>query len=114
MDKAATRATPITQPDFAHAPENPVLGDPARAIVTRRSTYEAGHRIEPHWHARAQFIFAVAGTMRVRTARHVWIVPPTRALWIPAHTVHEVQMYGVVQMRSLYVNKRASKGMPAS
>jgi len=38
--------------------------------------------------------------MRVRTARRVWIVPPTRALWVPARTVHEVQMYGVVQMRS--------------
>lgn len=111
MDKPSLR---ITHADFASAPENPVAGDPQRAVVTRRSTYAAGHRIEPHWHARAQFIFAVAGTMRVRTARHVWIVPPTRALWIPARTVHEVQMYGVVQMRSLYVNDRASAGMPAS
>jgi AraC-like DNA-binding protein len=52
--------------------------------------------------------------MRVRTARHVWIVPPTRALWVPARTVHEVQMYGEVQMRSLYVNHVAAAGMPAS
>src|SRR3954469_23726039 len=109
MDK-----TPHTSLDNAHVPESPVQGDLRRAVVTRRTTYKAGHLIEPHWHRRAQFIFAVAGTMRVRTARHVWIVPPTRALWIPARTAHEVQMYGVVQMRSLYVNAVASAGMPST
>ncbi len=111
MDKSPI---PRLGADPTGAPESPVQGDPARAIVTRRTTYANGHRIEPHWHARAQFVFAVAGTMRVRTARRVWIVPPTRALWVPARTVHEVQMYGEVQMRSLYVNDAAGAGMPAS
>ena len=100
--------------DFSTAPETPVQGDPSRAVVTRHRSYDPGHRIKPHWHARSQFIFAVAGTMRVRTARRVWIVPPTRALWVPARTVHEVQMYGVVQMRNLYVNEAAGTGMPSS
>ena len=100
--------------DLPTAPESPVEGDLSRAVVTRRTAYDHGHRIKPHWHARAQFIFAVAGTMRVRTARRVWIVPPTRALWVPARTVHEVQMYGLVQMRSLYVNEAAGAGMPSS
>ena len=100
--------------NLSTVPESPVQGDLSRAVVTRRTSYDHGHRIKPHWHARAQFIFAVAGTMRVRTARRVWIVPPTRALWVPARTVHEVQMYGVVQMRSLYVNGAAGAGMPSS
>jgi hypothetical protein len=52
--------------------------------------------------------------MRVRTARHAWIVPPSRALWVPARTVHEIQTYGVVEMRSLYVNAAAGAGMPSS
>lgn len=100
--------------DFSTAPETPVQGDLLRAVVTRHRSYDHGHCIKPHWHARAQFIFAVAGTMRVRTARRVWIVPPTRALWVPARIVHEVQMYGVVQMRNLYVNEAAGTGMPSS
>jgi Adenosine deaminase len=100
--------------NLSTVPESPVQGDLSRAVVTRRTSYDHGHRIKPHWHARAQFIFAVAGTMRVRTARRVWIVPPTRALWVPARTVHEVQMYGVVQMRNLYVNEAAGTGMPSS
>ena len=94
------------------APESPVQGNLKRTVVTRRTTYPGGHRIEPHWHARAQFIFAVAGTMRVHTARRLWIVPPMRALWVPARGVHEVQMYGEVQMHSLYLDRSAARGMP--
>ncbi len=114
MDRSRTRSRPDDGGDLAGIPESPVQGDAARAIVTRRTSYERGHHIRPHWHARAQFAFAVTGTMRVRTPRRVWIVPPSRALWIPACTVHEIQMYGVVQMHSLYVNEAASAGMPAS
>ncbi len=97
---------------FAAAPEHPVRGDTGRALVMLRTAYPKGHHIQPHWHARAQFAYAVSGTMRVRTARHAWIVPPSRALWLPARTVHEIQMYGVVQMHSLYANAEAGAGMP--
>lgn len=89
------------------------MGHASRAIVTRRTTYPAGHHIEPHWHARAQFIFAVEGTMTVRAPRRVWIVPTSRALWVPARTVHEIETNGVVEMRSLYIDD-AVAGMPAS
>lgn len=95
-------------------PESPVLGDSSRAILARNTRYPKGHHIQPHWHSRAQFLFAVEGTMRVYTPRHVWIVPPSRALWLPAHTAHELQMYGVVEMRSFYLSNAAAEGMPAS
>jgi len=95
-------------------PERPVVGDTSRAIVARRTSYPNRHHIEPHWHARAQFIYAVEGTMTVRARRRAWIVPPSRALWVPAHTVHEIRMYGDVEMRSLYVDTAAAAGMPAT
>jgi len=105
---------PRTESGPPGVPESPVQGDNSRAIVTRRFSYASGHHVQAHWHARAQFIFAVAGTMRVRTPRRAWIVPTSRALWVPPHTVHEIQMYGVVQMRSLYVDTAAGAGMPSS
>lgn len=94
------------------APESPVQGESSRPLVARRTTYPKGHHIKPHWHARAQFVFAVQGTMRVRTPRRAWIVPPSRALWVPARTVHEIQMYGAVEMHSLYVDQVGARGMP--
>lgn len=98
---------------FAAAPESPVQGAAKRAVVIRHTSYPKGHHIQPHWHSRSQFVYAVAGTMRVRTERHAWIVPPSRALWMPSRTAHEIQMYGVVAMHSVYANDQASTGMPA-
>lgn len=114
MDNSLTTLLPHTAADLSRVPESPIYGESARAIVARRSSYPNRHHVKPHWHARAQFIFAVEGTMAVRTPRRAWIVPPSRALWVPSHTVHEIQMYGVVEMRSLYVNNAAAAGMPSS
>jgi AraC-like DNA-binding protein/quercetin dioxygenase-like cupin family protein len=100
--------------DAAAVKESPIVGDTSRAIVPRRSSYAKGHHVKPHWHARAQFVFAVEGTMTVRTHRRLWIVPPSRALWVPSHTVHEITMNGAVEMRSLYIDGAAAAGMPAT
>jgi len=84
---------------LSHVPEHPVEGDSSCVIVAKRSTYPNRHHVAPHWHGRAQFIFAVEGTMTVRTPRRAWMVPPSRALWVPSHTVHEIQMSGVESSR---------------
>jgi AraC-like DNA-binding protein len=49
--------------------------------------------------------------MTVRTPRRGWIVPPSRALWIPAGTVHEIRINSAVEMRSLYIEPAAAEGM---
>ena len=103
--------TPIAAAEVS-APESPVVGDGVRPVVPRTTSYPNRHHIKPHWHARAQFVFAVEGTMGVRTPRRAWIVPPSRALWVPARTVHEIHMHGAVEMRSLYLDDAASAAMP--
>lgn len=40
--------------------------------------------------------------MEVSSGRNRWTVPPQFALWIPAKTFHNIQMIGVVRMRTLY------------
>src|SRR5215212_4684821 len=107
MDTSLTARLPDDSVDLSGVRESAMEAETLRAIVARRTSYAKGHHIDPHWHDRAQFIFAVEGTMRVRTPRRAWIVPPSRALWVPSHTVHEIQMYGVVEMRSLYVDNAA-------
>jgi AraC-like DNA-binding protein/quercetin dioxygenase-like cupin family protein len=97
--------------DGRGAREHPLPDAGAAAIVARQTSYPSGFHITPHWHARAQFLFAVSGTMTVRTLRRGWIVPPSRALWIPAGTVHEIRINGTVEMRSLYIEPTAAAGM---
>jgi AraC-like DNA-binding protein len=40
------------------------------------------------------------------------VVPPHRAVWIPAEIPHTITMSGVVAMRTLYLKPRLAKGPP--
>lgn len=61
-----------------------------------------GHVIQEHSHPEDQLLFASSGVMTLRTAQGVWVVPPLRAVWIPADMPHSVAMSGPVSMRTLY------------
>lgn len=71
-----------------------------------------GHFIPEHSHPENQLLFASAGVMTVRTEEGVWVVPPLRAVWIPAHTLHSVAVSGQVSMRTLYFLPRLCITLP--
>lgn len=50
--------------------------------------------------------------MLVGTERGQWVVPPTRAIWLPIGTWHQVSMVSKVRMRSIYVRGDRLKGCP--
>lgn len=81
-----------------------------KSVVARRLSYPKGFRIAAHSHDRAQFLYAASGTMAVRTPRRAWLIPPSRALWIPAHTQHEITTQGPLEMRTLYIDAAADIG----
>ena len=72
-----------------------------------------GHRIEEHFHPEDQLVFASEGVMTVRTEQGIWVVPPLRAVWIPAQTPHSVAMSGPVSMRTLYFAPRRIRPLGA-
>ena len=73
-----------------------------------------GYRNERHRHERGQLIFAITGVMSVATDQGTWVVPPNRALWMPAGTMHQITMAGAVEMRTLYIRHDATAGLPAT
>jgi AraC-like DNA-binding protein/mannose-6-phosphate isomerase-like protein (cupin superfamily) len=83
-----------------------------RAVAAMPKDFKAGFEILPHHHQRAQLIYATSGTMRVSTDDGVWLVPPQRALWMPAGVRHSIVMSGDVSMRTLYLRDDAARGMP--
>jgi AraC-like DNA-binding protein len=85
--------------DYQHVP---------RAVSAMPKDFVSGFRIEPHSHTRAQLIYATAGTMRVATRDDMWVVPPQRALWMPAHVGHSIVMASEVTMRTLYLRDDAA------
>ena len=72
----------------------------ARALST---TYSSGYCLRPHTHPTHQLLFASSGAMTVTGDRNSWMIPPGRAVLIPAGTSHAIRMWGDVAMRSLYV-----------
>lgn len=65
--------------------------------------YADGAHQERHQHREAQFLYAMCGLMRVVTENGAWIIPPSRAVWIPPMVAHEIFMQGEVRMRSLFI-----------
>jgi AraC-like DNA-binding protein/mannose-6-phosphate isomerase-like protein (cupin superfamily) len=71
----------------------------ARALS---ASYSSGYVLHPHVHASHQLLFASSGAMTVTGDRTTWMIPPRRAVLIPAGTPHSIRMWGEVAMRSLY------------
>lgn len=75
-------------------------GFPVRGLAV---TYRDGHRLDRHTHPWGQLVYAASGVMSVATPQAAWLVPPTRAIWVPGGTPHEIRMRGTVAMRTLYL-----------
>lgn len=56
-----------------------------------------------HTHEDHQLAWASAGVLTVRCEDATWVLPPTRALWIPAGLPHETGASSQATMRSVYV-----------
>jgi len=74
--------------------------------------FKNGDQIPEHFHPEHQLVYASTGVMAVHTGQGVWIVPPMRAVWIPARTPHRIVMSGTVSMRTLYFLPSLGRGLP--
>jgi AraC-like DNA-binding protein len=87
-------------------------GRPVGQVASVSADLADGHVIPPHFHPEDQLIFASKGVMTLRTNQGIWVVPPMRAVWIPAETPHSVAMSGQVSMRTLYFLPRLLRRFP--
>ncbi|MER7722108.1 helix-turn-helix transcriptional regulator [Streptomyces flaveolus] len=65
---------------------------------TRTQRLAPGGEIDAHRHDDHQIAYASRGTIAVTTDAGSWIAPATRALWIPAGTVHQHQAHGELDL----------------
>ncbi|MFJ4780079.1 AraC family transcriptional regulator [Streptomyces sp. NPDC088762] len=62
--------------------------------ATNVSELDTDTGIDPHRHDDHQIAYAGRGVLSVTTDAGTWVAPATRALWIPAGTVHEHRAFG--------------------
>jgi quercetin dioxygenase-like cupin family protein len=84
---------------------------PIAAILGRRistgdgihmiaNTYAKGVGLDTHMHREAQLVYAARGTMQVTTPKGRWLVPPDRAVWVPALLPHAIDVLADIEMRT--------------
>ena len=73
---------------------HPLLGPTDRRLAHRE-------RIDWHDHAEHQLVYPGAGVLQVRTDRGAWVVPPRRAVWLPAGVAHSHRAHGRTHMLTL-------------
>jgi AraC-like DNA-binding protein len=74
-------------------------GDGVHMVANR---YGKGVRLDTHLHREAQLVYAAEGTMQVTTPKGRWLVPPDRAVWVPALLEHSIDVLADIEMRTLY------------
>jgi AraC-like DNA-binding protein/quercetin dioxygenase-like cupin family protein len=94
------------------SPDRHPAGGPRRRLTAEQepflvaralsSTYRSGYQMPSHRHMSHQLLFAATGAMTVTGDRQTWMIPPGRAVLIPAGIPHAIRMWGDVAMRSLY------------
>jgi len=57
-----------------------------------------------HRHAQAQLLYATEGVVAVTTESGTWVVPPNRAVWLPAGLAHVTASHAGIRFRSLLID----------
>lgn len=101
-------------PGASQAPALPPACDPDSAprpvtVLAQRCPAGPG---QDHRHRRHQLIYAIEGVIRVITAQGVWVVPPQRAVWVPAGTEHRVDATRPFDLCTLYAAPAHRPGLP--
>lgn len=85
-------------------------GEPDLLVRAYAVTHPVGlgitKREYPQWD---QLAYASRGVMSVVTDAGTWVVPPHRAVWIPAGEPHAVNMSGRVTVRTLFFRRGLAK-----
>ena len=76
---------------------------PLRLSLTAPTLEHLRHRERVDWHdhAEQQLVYPSSGLLIVSTASGSWVVPPQRAVWLPAAVAHAHQAYGATQLRTV-------------
>src|ERR1700678_4305967 len=94
---------------FARSPRSL---DGSVLVRTNGVTFSEGYVFAAHHHQWDQFTYATHGVMTVKTGKGTWVIPPHRAVWVPAGIEHTEVMSGPVAARSLFFAPGVAKFLP--
>jgi AraC-like DNA-binding protein/mannose-6-phosphate isomerase-like protein (cupin superfamily) len=92
---------------LAQGPLTPHLYQPGarRPVRAKRSSLGAAQQVLPHSHAWAQVAFSLGGVVRLTADHGTYLVPPSRALWIPPGVEHAITVLEDTTLLTLYLHQ---------
>jgi len=100
--RSAQRPTTIVRgPTTPHL----YLPDARRPVRAKRLHLSTDTRVVPHHHDCAQIALSATGVVRMTMADGTFIVPPSRALWIPPGVEHAVTVVEDAELLTLYLHQ---------
>jgi AraC-like DNA-binding protein/quercetin dioxygenase-like cupin family protein len=93
-------------PDNVEDIDIPVEFSPNRKhpIRVRSRPVPAGMRVRWHTHPWAQLACTSRGVLRIAASGSTWMVPPSRAIWVPPGVTHELVVVDDAYLRTLYID----------
>ena len=84
----------------------------ARPVCSRARSLAMDTHVAPHQHVWTQLTYCASGLMQVTVAHHglqtTFIVPPSRALWIPPGVQHTVTVLEAAELRTVDLHASVS------
>lgn len=77
-------------------------------VTCSTTEWQSSYVLESHYHNNDQLIYTAGGVISVETGEGIWVVPPTRAVWVPAKISHSVHISGPMQLVTLQFSSLVS------
>ena len=85
---------------------------PQRPLRAKQHHLSTDTRVVPHDHPWAQVALSSTGVVRLTMEHGTYLVPPSRALWIPAGMEHAVSVVEDADLRTLYLLQPRGRSGP--
>jgi len=105
MQQTSRRTRPTSVPAEVGS-ATPHLFQPTseRPVRAKQRRLGADTVVTPHHHPWPQLTLSMRGVVRVTTARGTIIVPPARAVWVPAGVEHSIDVVEDAELRTVYLH----------
>ncbi|WP_242631047.1 AraC family transcriptional regulator [Variovorax paradoxus] len=78
--------------------------DAVRPLRAKEHFLSADTFVELHQHPWPQLTFSTRGVIRLSTQDGSYIVPPSRAVWVPANMPHSIMLIEDAELRTVYLH----------
>jgi len=102
---AATRSLPRGAPLIGPLTPQLFRPDVQRPLRGKLHHLNADTQVVPHHHAWGQVALSTTGVVRLTVDRGTYIVPPSRALWVPPGVEHAVTVVEDAELLTLYLHQ---------